>query len=341
MPEHHEPPNPNKAVPHAPDIRYIHLWQIQPVRDALVIAAVIGLVYLGYVLSIVTVPILLALLLAYLFEPLVALVTRRGAGGDAAGGGGGDHRVLMVVVVIVPVCIGATFAVYQGVRFVTSTANNIDLVMVSISKPEDQEAKSRVHPGAWTKIRDYIVEQEDLRKKLVPPVAAAPTEPPAPGTTEPQQVPLPEGAPSDIGQGPSELYKLVQLLLASARANASDINRRLVTAGTGLLGGALGLVGSFGRLVFSGFLTAFFFFFFCTGWGRVLSFWEGLIPERRKGRAMDLVGKMDRVIAGFVRGRLTVAACMMVFYTLGYWLVGAACADPRAGDGLAGDHSLC
>ena len=38
-----------------------HLWQIQPVRDVLVLAGIFGVVLLGYRLSIVTVPLLLGL----------------------------------------------------------------------------------------------------------------------------------------------------------------------------------------------------------------------------------------------------------------------------------------
>ena len=47
-------------------------------RDLLIFAAIIGLVWLGYRLSIVTVPLLLALMLAYLFEPVVRRLTARG-----------------------------------------------------------------------------------------------------------------------------------------------------------------------------------------------------------------------------------------------------------------------
>ena len=53
-----------------------HLWQIQPVRDLLVIAAVFGIFWLGYKLSVVTVPLLLAVTLAYVFEPLIKRMTR-------------------------------------------------------------------------------------------------------------------------------------------------------------------------------------------------------------------------------------------------------------------------
>jgi predicted PurR-regulated permease PerM len=54
----------------------------------------------------------------------------------------------------------------------------------------------------------------------------------------------------------------------------------------------------------------------------VLAFWEGLIPEKRRGRAFDLLAQMDRVIAGFVRGRLTICGVMIVVHTVGYALIG-------------------
>ena len=55
----------------------LHLWQIQWVRDLLVLGSLLALLRLGHQLSLVTVPVLLAVLLAYLLEPVVALVERR------------------------------------------------------------------------------------------------------------------------------------------------------------------------------------------------------------------------------------------------------------------------
>jgi predicted PurR-regulated permease PerM len=54
----------------------------------------------------------------------------------------------------------------------------------------------------------------------------------------------------------------------------------------------------------------------------VLDFWEGLIPERKKGKVIDLVQQMDAVIAGFVRGRLTICAVLILYYILAYWAIG-------------------
>ena len=53
-----------------------HLWQIQPVRAVLVVVGLVAFFTLGAQASIVTVPLLLALLLAYLFDPLVRLLVR-------------------------------------------------------------------------------------------------------------------------------------------------------------------------------------------------------------------------------------------------------------------------
>jgi predicted PurR-regulated permease PerM len=303
--------------PPSPDWRSLHLWQIQPVRDGLVIAAAIGLIWLGSRLSIVTVPLLLAMLLAYLFEPLVERVTKRG---KVTRKGAAIGIILLIAgVVVVPAAIGATFGVSQGIRFVTSTVNRVEAVMASVAKPEDEELKARVGHGAWLKLRDSIVEHRKASESQ----GAAPSNPPPPRpAADAGDSNAPPEAARQTERQDGDVYNLIQIFLDSVRANAAEINKRLVSAGTGLIGGALGLVASIGHLIFGAVLTAFFFFFLCVSWGRVLEFWAGLVPERRQGRVFDLVSKMDRVIAGFVRGRLTIAAFMMVLYTLGYWLVG-------------------
>ena len=50
----------------------LHIWQIQAIRDLLWVTAALGLVWFGYAMRAVTIPLLIALLLAYLFEPVVA-----------------------------------------------------------------------------------------------------------------------------------------------------------------------------------------------------------------------------------------------------------------------------
>lgn len=57
-----------------PDITKLHLWQIQWVRDLLLIFVIICGVWLGYAMRNITIPLLVALLLAYLFEPLISFL---------------------------------------------------------------------------------------------------------------------------------------------------------------------------------------------------------------------------------------------------------------------------
>ena len=56
------------------DITKLHLWQIQWVRDLLLIVIGVCTLWLGYAMRDITIPLLVALLLAYLFEPLISLL---------------------------------------------------------------------------------------------------------------------------------------------------------------------------------------------------------------------------------------------------------------------------
>jgi predicted PurR-regulated permease PerM len=68
---------PPKSSSSSPDWHRLHLWQIQPVRDAVMVFMGLGLLYLGKVLSIITVPLLVALGFAYLVEPIIDWLTRK------------------------------------------------------------------------------------------------------------------------------------------------------------------------------------------------------------------------------------------------------------------------
>lgn len=305
-----------------PEWKQLHLWQIQPVRDALVLAAVLGLLYLGYVLSLVTVPLLLALALAYLFEPLVRRLTYRRRVSRAFVAA--SLIVLSVLVIVVPVGVGGAFAVMQGGKLAQGVARNTDALVYSVQHPADDAARAKVESSgrSWVRIRDYMVEQElrlrewrEAREKEATPQgdAAAPPDPAA-------EIAL------AVTPEPSDLYRLLQWGAGWVKENAAAIGKNALSATGGVAGGVAGAaVATFtrvGAFIFGAFLTAFFFFFFCTGYGRVLAFWESLIPEKKKGRAFDLLGQMDAVIAGFVRGRLTICATMIGVYTLGFWLIG-------------------
>lgn len=328
-----------------------HIWQIQPVRDGLMILGVFWLLYLGYLLSVVTVPLLLATALAYLFEPLVRRLTRRGLvsrGGVAIG-----IIVLAAAGIIGPVFIGGGFAAVQGGKYVATLTRNVDKLVKSVRKPEDEALKGSLPPGTWTKIREYLVEEEAKWQAWHSREAgASESGSPAGAVGGPPHTGQPAASPGDrpIERAPSETpstlatddsaqadgvrddgsgpappgpeYELIRSGITWLGDNAGRIGQQALQRSSNVFGTLVGAAGTLGQMLFGGFLTAFFFFFFCTGYGKLLAFWDGLIPEKKKGRVFDLAGRMDRVIAGFVRGRLTICAILICVYSVGYWIIG-------------------
>ena len=125
----------------------LHLWQIQGVRDALVIATFVVIFYAGYAMRSVTVPLLIAFGLAYLVEPIVESVCRRmrmsrpaAVGTIMATAGLG---LLVALVIAVPIVIG------QSVSFVESFRSGrfnsvIDRAQAVVPEPyQDQVQKIR------------------------------------------------------------------------------------------------------------------------------------------------------------------------------------------------------
>jgi len=369
------PPPVDPARPHAdeprpaaprPDWWYLHLWQIQPIRDVLLIAAVVLLIQFGYALRIVTIPILVAMLLAYLFEPLVEKVTKR----RWVSRPGATLLIIFTaaILVVVPLTVGLGFAAVQGTQLARSLSTNIALVnQASESYQNDakvQEIKARLPNDGWRTIADYVVElRADAARLDDPALLADPARPPspdestnaAPAPTNPSAVrdwwqlfppkptssiPIVSPRPAFAAQADAadvtaaELraqrlrdaktaeFEVVRMVSEWIQTHTSEIGQQALVTGRGAVGIALGTASSVGVFLFQGFLTAFFFYFFSTGWGKVQEFWESLIPERKKGVVVDMLRKMDAVIAGFVRGRLLIGVILSLYFTLAYWLIG-------------------
>ncbi len=290
------------------DWKQLHLWQMQPVRDVLVLAAVFGLLYLGYVLRVVTVPLLLALALAYLFEPLVRWATRSGR--FSRGGVAVAILALAGVLIVVPVTVGAGFAAVQGVRYAQRFAANLHSLSESVGNPDDEHLRAQLPNDSWRRIRDAMVKEVQPQSETPAGVETGEDPAAAKDSAPARRRPL-----TDTGAA-------LKWTVDWVRDHSEAIGKQAIQTGAGavdaIVRGAAAIgVGAFGML-----LTAFFFYFFCTGYGRVLNFWRGLIPERRKVRVLDLLHQMDLVIAGFIRGRLIIAAIMCVFFSVGFLFIG-------------------
>lgn len=128
-----------------------HLWEIQPIRDLGVIAIGIGLVYLGHALSVVTVPLLLALLLAYLLEPVVRRLVDRLRFSRAAAAI--TLIVASSVLIVIPLLLAMVFAVVQGINLIQrlpdllKQAADVILPHIGADQQEIEEAINQLR--AW------------------------------------------------------------------------------------------------------------------------------------------------------------------------------------------------
>jgi predicted PurR-regulated permease PerM len=344
----------------------LHLWQIQPLRDVMIVVAIIGLLWLGYRLSIVTVPVLLALLLAYLFEPVVRWATRRGRVRR-------PFAALAIIalsslVVVVPAGFGIAFGLAQGSAFVQTQSANVQQLLKAVDKPEDSSLRDALPSDRWRSLADWLIKQE-ARAALdsavegakrgitgeVPDAAGKDAAPPKTpdnasselsdatggeatgGKTPSAGDAATEDAPSDAAASDDDSslpFDLVSSGVAQVtsqavnwlRDHAGDLGARAVRVGAGALGTLGRVAGSFATLLFGGFLTLFFFYFFCVSWDRVLTAFKELVPLAHQERVFDLATRMDRVIAGFVRGRLTICLCQIVLFTLAYLIIGVPAA---------------
>lgn len=276
------------------------LWQHRAVKDALWIGGGLALVVLGAQLSLVTVPLLMGLMLAYLIEPLLAWLCAR-------------HRRLtrgralaLVVTAVLLAAAGAVALVVpptvrQAVEFSHNVPRHLATARTWSTAPERP---------AW--LRERIVPLARLLPGDAPPAATAAavkTAEPAAGT----------GGALDE-QRVRELVR--EELAASRQQEQGGALTRMVGSATlqalGVLGALLGGAVHLGVFVV---VTAFSFAAFSLNWPEILAFLRSLVPGARRERVHVLIGRMDTVVAAFVRGRLMVAAMVGAIYGIGWTVV--------------------
>ena len=188
------------------EITRLHLWQIQWVRDVLVVSSVVGVLWLGYALRFVTVPLLVALGLAYLVEPLVQSLCRRigmtrpaAVGGILATFGVG---LVVLLLVTVPVLVSQTTSLVQNVR-----AGKFDGMLEKV-----ESALPEAYQGDVARIRESL---------MGPRLAAAPREGDAPGAAEPAVVVRADAPLIESVLGPTATAAIARIVDITALAFAA------------------------------------------------------------------------------------------------------------------------
>jgi predicted PurR-regulated permease PerM len=286
----------------------LHLWEIQPLRDLIVVLVLGTIVYLGYVVRMVSVPLLFALLLAYLFEPVVQWMTRERSS-SPSGRATRSRRpmsrpmaVITIIVaatllVVVPVVGGVTIGSLQCIKLVQSVGQNLLATVRYVD---------RAVPPNEGESREELIERQ-------------------PRYAQVQYSRLPEGLWQTLAVEASRLApetELRELVTNWTRENAERLTGLTIGTTVQAIQTALTTGKAIGGLFFGGFLTAFFFFFFSTRFGRIIEFWRDLIPEHNRDQTINMVRKMDRVISAFVRGRLTIMVMQCMVFGFGYWIIG-------------------
>ena len=317
----------------------LHLWEIQGVRDVLVILGVFALFWLGQKVSVVTVPVLLAILFAYLFEPVICWLTKK----TSLKRTGAVIAIIAttIAVVVIPSILGLTYGVVQGVGLAGRASENIKLVSqyVKADEPrtlpalpeaaESSEGDAEVDfttPGEPAEIGDPEADDSDAE-----PAAGAGGQDGARSSIKLKQARarLKEAGSAWLwigdqirdgeDSGFAQAFDAVDTWLDN---NAERVAQTAAAAGVGVVQTALGFLASAFSLMFMAFLTVFFFFFFATGWVNFKGFTGQLLPDKNRDLIIDLATKFDRVISAFIRGRLTIAFIQSIVFTIGFWLIG-------------------
>jgi predicted PurR-regulated permease PerM len=312
-------PKTTDATRPAPAWAALHLWQMQPVRDVLLGLGLFALIIIGQKTSVVTVPLLLAILLAYLFEPVIVWMMNRF---------GSSRRVSVITImvsviffVIIPVFGGGVYAVGQLVNFTTNTINDIDRVSNAIEAPNPQIARQKLTgqfdpsepnevfeepiSSPWLWVYDTI---QSSRKPDAPAAGSADSDAVV-------QAPNEDGAVEELG---SALDAVIQWI----SDNREQVASTTASAGVDLVNRILNLLGAAFGISFMVFVTVFFFFFTATEWVQLKGFGTKLLPDKNRDRIIDLLHKFDAVISGFIRGRITIAFIQGIVFSIGYFIIG-------------------
>ena len=320
---------PNAEAPHTQgtlDLRTAHLWHLQPVRDILVIAIVVLTIYAGYAMRTVTVPLLVALALAYLVEPVVSRLSRwRRMNRPLAVG-----AILSVLGVVLGISIALVvpLAVGQTLSFAENLRNHrydgaIERAIQVIPEQFRDDAQSWVD-------RVILPKRAGEEGASTSEAESAPKES-AQTTGEPSAVPAPTTpAPTTPAQTTP-----AQTAPAPAQAQSEDVLSTLPESvrSVGLDNPIFSILGAGSRQVYSivlrvlelglvAFLIPFYFYYFSVHWPAITGFFAKLVPDERKGTVFDIVSEMDRAVAGFVRGRIVICLLMGVMFAIGWQICG-------------------
>lgn len=117
---------------------------------------------------------------------------------------------------------------------------------------------------------------------------------------------------------PAKLTLRLNELLQQARGMSPDLVRPLLAFLQRAFSSTIGLI----LAVLGYFIIPVYLFYLLADWPLLKRFVESYIPERFLGSYHEKLGEVDTVLAGFIRGQLSVCAILAVLYSIGLFFIG-------------------
>ncbi len=270
---------------HSPWYR-LHLWQIQWVRDGVVVAGLIGAAYLGYLLSAITVPLIIGLFLADMFEPVVHVAMRWHPWVTRA-------RMVIASAALALLCLACAIAVtlpplVGQTRQLVHDAPSYLQKVVALSERPIVPSMVRERIAA---LRDALAPKPVSAIDDIPRVAAAADGPPVAAIVDH------DGKKADS----------IRLL---ARDSMTVVNV------------VVGSISQIVDVVIFLFLVPFFTVLFSLNFPKVRDYLRSLAPETQRARVAGMVRRMEFSVGGFFRGRMLVCLILAAVYAIGLTICG-------------------
>jgi predicted PurR-regulated permease PerM len=129
----------------------------------------------------------------------------------------------------------------------------------------------------------------------------------------------PDAIKSYLGiETPAKLAVRLNELLQQARGMAPDLLKPVLSFLQKAFSSTIGLL----LAILGYFIIPVYLFYLLADWPQLKRFVESCIPERYRPTYHEKLGEVDTVLAGFIRGQLSVCAILAVLYSIGLYFIG-------------------
>lgn len=321
------------------DADYSQVLRMRNVRYMIVIGAVVGALWFGWYLSAIFVPLLIALGIAYVLNPLVELLERRGVSRLRA--------VVLIFSAFIAVSVAAgTWFVVSLAKDVRNISTEIGGVLDDIENKQDEwvDAWNEAVPYAHVNKGELTIDQVTgyLKEKLTPKrQAISPEEKQAAAESVNARAQLLAGfqrmdkdnsmflEPSEMRLDTLRTYDTSKDGRVSpeewfahfgAGAASPEGDRVLAPEAQRAAEGILGVVGSgLMSVLYIGLclvLIPIYTWFFLLGLPGIMKSLDRYLPGAQKPRIRRIIGEIDGMAKSFFRGRLIVVIIISIMTTI-------------------------